>query len=108
MTLPLFDLAESQKRKEIGQQLAATANQSDLEIARSIAREICRRVGTVTADDVGQVLKQRHGIKSLGPVAGSLFKTGEFEHTGDYRKSKRVKNHARLLFVWRLKVCAEN
>jgi hypothetical protein len=86
---------------------AADARSGVLELAREIARELCRNRGECTADDVGELLWQRHQIKTMGPAAGSLFKSGEFEPTGGMRKSARKKNHARLLFVWRLKESVE-
>lgn len=101
--MPLFDAAASEARKLRGMETAAAARETDLDKARAIAREIASRHGTVNADEVGQMLFTKHGIKTLGPAAGSLFKGGEFEMTGDYVKSTRKKNHSRLLAVWRLK-----
>jgi hypothetical protein len=104
----LFDRSVSESRKADGMALAAshlgTADRpSDLRIARSIARELCRLHGDTDADQVGFVLHDRYGIVTLGPAAGSIFKTGEFEPTGFMRRSTRKSNHARLLYVWRLK-----
>lgn len=99
----VFEAQKSEGRKEHGMAAAAEAKASSLELAREIARELCRTRGECTADDVGKVLAERHQITCLGPAAGSLFKSGEFEPTGLMRKSARKKNHARLLFVWRLR-----
>ncbi len=54
-----------------------------------------------TADDVGRVLKDDHGLDSLGPAAGSLFKTPDWEWSGRWKKSARITNHSRMLRVWR-------
>ena len=99
----LFDQDISEQRKQDGMKLAAVNQLSNLELARSIAFDICQRRGTVTADDVGEVLFNDHGIKSLGPSAGSLFTDGRFLFTGVRVRSSRKKNHGRELKQWRLK-----
>lgn len=99
----VFEAQKSESRKEHGMAAAADGRADVLELAREIARELCRSRGECTADDVGELLWERHQIKSMGPAAGSLFKSGEFEPTGAFRKSARKKNHARLLYVWRLR-----
>jgi hypothetical protein len=96
----LFNLGESKSRRDSGMKLAATHRASDLEMARTIARELIRAHGATTSDDVGQVLFQRHGIKSLGPAAGSIFRCPDFKPTGRWLKSARVSNHARRLMEW--------
>jgi len=101
--LNLFDKKESEDRKKNGMLVAAKSKVRSLDLARGIAYEICLQKGSATADDVGRVLQHRYGIKSLGPAAGSLFKTREFIPTGEFRKSKRTTNHARLLHVWKLR-----
>ena len=100
----VFSAEKSTNRKEHGMAAAADGKADVLELARALARELCRSRGECTADDVGELLWERHQIKSMGPAAGSLFKSGEFEPTGAFRKSARKKNHARLLYVWRLRV----
>jgi len=99
----VFEAQKSESRKTRGMGAAAEARSGVLDLARVIARDLCNSQGECTADDVGELLWQRHQIKTMGPAAGSLFKSGEFEPTGTMRKSARKKNHARLLFVWRLK-----
>lgn len=98
-----FSAPASEGRKDHGMSAAAEAKAETLELAREIARELCRQHGECTADDVGELLWERHQIKTMGPAAGSLFKSGEFEPTGTFRKSARKTNHARLLFVWKLR-----
>lgn len=99
----LFSPIASESAKTHGMASAAAAQPSALALARIIARELCRTYGETTSDDVGQVLLTRYGIESLGPAAGSIFKSGDFQATGRFRKSERVANHSRLLTVWRLK-----
>lgn len=101
----LFDAAESEKRKREGMAKAADASwrMYNLRLARIVAADLCRENGSTDADQVGRVLKARYGIDSLGPAAGSLFKTDYFEWTGEFVKSERKTNHSRLLRVWRLK-----
>ncbi len=98
----LFDWVVSQDAKDQGMARAANAN-TDLEKAREIARELCQIHGSCDADQVGRLLFDRYGITSLGPAAGSIFKSGEFEPTGEYVRSARKTNHRRMLFKWRLK-----
>ena len=100
---PYASIAYSESLKQQGMESAMDANPTNLQIGRSIARELCLRHGSTTADEVGRLLWKRHRIESLGPAGGSLFKGGDFEPTGKMRKSSRKKNHARLLFVWQLK-----
>lgn len=97
----LFDMDESQKRKEEGMERAASKKPTSLEIIRVFCREFCKRNGIVTADDAGRYAEDC-GI-ALGNAAGSLFKGGEFEFTGERIISVRKKNHGRELKVWRLK-----
>lgn len=83
--------------------LAADNAKEQLTLARKVAASIAtrREDRTVTADDVGRVLKEVYGLDTLGPAAGSLFKTPDWEWTGRFTKSKRVTNHSRLLRVWK-------
>ena len=100
----LFDFAEAKRRKEDGMRVAAD-NQADwLGIARDIAIEIAKKdpARLCDADKVGEELFNRHGIKSLGPASGSLFKQDHWQFTGDRKLSKRKTNHARELKIWRL------
>lgn len=99
--LSIFDATASTARKDAGMEAAARNAETDLDKARAIARELCEAHGETDADEVGKLLHARYGIKSLGPAAGSIFKSG-FEFTGRRRKSARKTNHARELKVWRL------
>lgn len=65
--------------------------------ARAIALQLANTNGTVTADDVANRLDT-----PLGPLAGSVFKTGDFEFTGERVRSSQKNNHSRELKVWRL------
>ncbi len=99
----LFDATESERRKREGMAVAEQNRSELLGLARAVARGIANSSGTVHADQVGRVMKARYSIDSLGPAAGSLFKGGDWEWTGEFVKSARVTNHGRLLRVWRLK-----
>ena len=101
----LFDRAYSESKKRQGMESAALNRPYLLAVARTVAREIAlsRPTREVHADDVNYELMTR-GIdfQSLGPAAGSIFKTREWDFTGHRIKSKRASNHARELKVWRL------
>lgn len=100
--MSIFDEKRGEKLKQQGMEQAADNARDYLHIAREVAQEIAkgRFDRCVTADDVGRVMKVDYGIDTLGPAAGSLFKTNNWKWTGEFRKSKRVTNHSRLLRVW--------
>jgi hypothetical protein len=99
----LFDEVESQRRKDEGMKAAAEAQPSLLALCRTVAVEIAvgRPDRTLTADDVGRVMWQRHDVDGLGPIGGSIFKGSDWVFTGQRIKSVRKRNHARELKVWR-------
>lgn len=97
----LFDLDEARARKEQGMSLAAVGRKQRLTLAREIAATLGRRCGEVDADMVGRILKAQHGIESLGPAAGSIFRGKNWEFTGRRKLSARKTNHAREIKVWR-------
>lgn len=86
-----------------GMEMAASNSKEYLTLARKVAAEVAQGKfdRCITADDVGRVLQADYGLDSLGPAAGSLFKTDQWEWTGGFRKSRRVTNHGRLLRLWR-------
>ena len=96
----LFNEKQSDLLKREGMEIAADNALTSLDLAREIAVELYRKQGVVNADDVGRVLKLRHGIETLGPAAGSLFRSQKWRFTGKWVKSKRVKNHSRMLREW--------
>ena len=82
-------------------QAAETARATLLKEAREIAQDLGRRNGLVTADDVYRVMIQRNlPIVGLGPAAGSIFRDNSWTFTGQWKKSLRVSNHARMIRVW--------
>jgi hypothetical protein len=100
-----FDRPLSLRRKKEGMSLAADHRERILDIARSIAQRIAldNPYRLCTADAVQRELIAR-GIKpkQFGNAAGSLFKNGKWEFV-EWKKSRRVSNHARLIGIWRLK-----
>ena len=103
--LPLFDAAAGSQARDAGLSLAASHKPVTLAIARMAARLVAggRPDRTVTADDVVGWLALNGFEYELGPLAGAIFRTGEFEDTGRRLKSSRVSNHSREIRVWRLK-----
>ena len=98
----LFDRDEGERRKRYGMEIAAENAASPLQLAREIAEELAWKHGRVHADMVGSELWQRHGIKTLGPAAGSIFAEKKWKFTGEFIKSARKTNHARRLMIWSL------
>ena len=102
--LDLFDVAESNRRKEEGMTSAEYGGKHLLlEHARHVAKQIAmlRESRTVSADDVGKAFEREGITESLGNSAGSLFKGKEWEFTGQRIKSTRKTNHSREIKVWR-------
>jgi len=101
----IFDFDESQEAKTIGMDRAAASSEAVniLSLGREIARRLAKQNGETNADAVGEVLERDHGINTLGPAAGSLFRGSCWEFTGRRMVSSRVSNHGRELKIWRLK-----
>lgn len=97
MNLPL-----GESLKKDGMKNAADANHEVLMLAREIALHLAKQTGGRCHADMVQSVLIANGLE-LGNAAGSLFKTQDWEWTGDFVKSDRVSNHARIIRVWRLK-----
>lgn len=98
----LFDAAESVRQRDAGIALAADHAGSVLFRVQEIARELGRRHGFVTADDVQREMAA-HNIKSkeLGNGAGSMFRgRDQWRDTGRVVKSECIAAHARKITVW--------
>lgn len=100
--MTLFDQAEAERRKAVGMALAADARHELLAAARGFAAFIAREYGTVTADDVAELMAA-NGLdySNLGNAAGSVFDT-RFQWTGRVIPSKRPSTHGRLIREWSL------
>jgi len=102
----LFDAMAAAELAEQGMMVAADNKESLLKFAREKAREIGRRKGRVTADDVQRALAENPGkpisIHALGNAAGSLFKDRSLWKWDGVSvvKSERVSSHGRLIRVW--------
>ena len=97
----LFDLDRGERLKKDGMEKAEDNAKTALQLAREIAVEYALSHNRLChADVVGRILKSRHGIDTLGPAAGSLFKTKNWEFTGQWIKSARITNHGRMIRVW--------
>lgn len=83
--------------KQQGMEEAAVKRAVLLDQAREHARRVAGTKGTVTADDIDKSVRE-----ALGPAAGSIFKGGDFQFTGQRVTSKLPSNHARELKVWQL------
>ena len=67
--------------------------------ARAAARAICLERGSVTSDDILEVVGPPVGVSLK--VMGAVFKGG-FRQVG-FRKTRRPSSHARNIGVWTLK-----
>lgn len=99
----IFDYGESARRKRFGMSIAASKRHELLSMARKIAMQLARQNGETNCDQVSQELSRQGLPDCLGPAAGSIFKTADWEFTGRFVNSERTTNHSRLLRVWRLK-----
>jgi hypothetical protein len=88
--------------KREGMDRAARSSSAELSFARNVARRIAiENGGLCDMDQVNDELDS-YGIH-LGPSAGSVFTGPEWEFTGRRLLSKRTKNHARELKIWKLR-----
>ncbi len=103
--LDIFDAVRSRRRKTHGMEVAAKHQNQLLEKAREVAKELATKDANreTTSDEVSQELSRRGFPDCLGPAAGSIFKTTDWEFSGKFINSTRVTNHSRLLRVWRLR-----
>lgn len=97
----VFDKKRARELRDQGIAIASQNKATDLAIARDIARMLADRFGKVNIDMVQDRLIRR-GI-DLGNTAGAIFKTKEWEWTGEVIQSSRISNRARIIRVWRLK-----
>jgi len=105
MSQEIFDLEKGEALKEVGINLASESKEDLLYLARSIALEIGATKEFVTNDDIAFEMDKR-GVpfELLGPAAGSIFRKQKcWESTGSYVKSRRPRNHAAIISVWKLK-----
>ena len=95
-----FNLVEAIDRPDAGIRQVAENNEHFLEVARNIARSLAECRIEITADDV----RKDCPIEPLHPNAwGAVFKTNEFEWTGEYRRSALVQGHGNMQRVWMLR-----
>ena len=90
-----------EQRKSDGMSKAAQAKKQLLEDARQIAKVIAiDGDGTCNADQVAEALRLRK-MPELGPAAGSLFKSSDWEFSGERVLSTQPNNHSREIRVWK-------
>ncbi len=100
MNQTAFDLTEAIHRRDAGIKQVAKNNAHFLEVARNIARSLATAKYEITSDDVRKACP----IEPLHPNAwGAVFKGGNFEWTGKYRRSALVQGHGNMQRVWRLR-----
>lgn len=102
----LFDYALSKEKKAVGQKsVLENAGEEWREKAREVALDVARRNPVFTADDI-RVEAQARGIgeprspNAWGSLISHLGREGCIRKTGNYRPSRIVKSHARMLAVW--------
>ena len=97
-----YQAEKEELAKEAGIRDAASARTELVAHARKLAKAFaiqCVASREITIDDV-QILV---GDADLGPAAGSVFRTPEWEFSGKWTESVREGNHRRMIRVWRLK-----
>jgi hypothetical protein len=101
-----FDAKRAEAGKRRGMSAAATARADLLAEVRVAMEALAMSRATRTADiDDAQRWLVAHGHTSadLGNAAGSLFKCGPWELTGEWVASERVSSNRRRFQRWRLK-----
>lgn len=108
--MTLFDLAEAERRKEVGMQTAASRRAALLAIAQDCAFRIAMDYGFCDSDMVAEaMLALGHNYDDLQNAAGSVFRARQkfwkWEWTGEVCKSQRPSTHSRIIRKWRLARC---
>lgn len=101
--LPQFDLAESIRHRDKGIEQAVNNNARLVTEAREIAEQIARSKGVVSMDDVvAEMMRRGYPEGCLKNAAGGVFKTRNWQWTGQFIHSVRIKAHGNLLRTWQL------
>lgn len=92
-------------QKEFGIELACSANQDYLILARKVAVNFARTSieHEISIDDVRSELIRIKPDIVFGPWMGGVFRTPDWEFTGKFVKATHKGCHARPISVWRLK-----
>lgn len=105
--IDVFNLKLGEALRDMGIEMAASKPQAVMNLM--LGRALCRNAAirrydrTATADDAARgFIKYGFDANLLGNAAGSLFSGGQWEFTGQWKKSNRVTNHAHQNRVWRL------
>lgn len=101
-----LNLKAALEARDTGVQRVASKNATFIETMRGVARLICHRNGTVTADDL-KVWAAQHDMEPTHYNAyGAIFRTKawkeEFELVRHVR-SKQVQGHGNLIGLWKLR-----
>ena len=103
----VFDLKLGEALRDMGIATAVSKPQAAMNLA--LGRALCRNAAirrfdrTATADDAARgFVKYGLDANLLGNAAGALFSNGQWEFTGQWKKSNRVTNHAHQNRVWQL------
>jgi len=100
-----FNLALAEALKTMGIESAEDAKQDTLKLGRIFVLQAAnRRMNkTATADDAARGFSALGmPANSLGNAAGALFRGKAWSFTGQWKKSKRISNHAHSNRVWKL------
>lgn len=90
--------------RQEGVERTTRANSGFVLLAREVATAICRRKGTVTADE----LRAACGLQGIKPAHfnawGAVFAGARtpFRWTGEWQRSTAEQGHGNLQRVWRL------
>jgi hypothetical protein len=91
---------KNQKQLLLWQEQLEEARAEYLATARAVARKLLSVRDTITVNDVRAIAPPPAGID--GRVMGVLFKSKEFEATGDFIRSTRGECHGRPIQKFRL------
>lgn len=104
-----LDLEAALAARDAGIKKTASKNATFIETLRGVARLICHRKGTVTADDLKEWVAQHPNeieqpthYNAYGAIFCSKTWKKEFEFVR-YVKSRQVQGHGNLIREWRLK-----
>jgi hypothetical protein len=106
MATATMDLFAGQEAKDAGIAQANECRNELVEQLRGHLKLLARSRGNrvASADDFEHILSLiGKTYADLGPAAGGVFKSSDWEFTGLWSPSQRKSNNARRIAIWRLK-----
>jgi len=92
------DLFQARRRRDEGIERVSVSNSEFLEKARGTAKLLLETRSEITSDDIRKACPY---VPAHPNAWGAIFKSKDFEPTGEFRPSTFITNNARSVRVWR-------